>query len=69
MATPVSQERTRLGPRAAAMWDEYRQRNGGNIPNAHWGQVCGGLETYAFAYAAASIPKSRRVRSASTPLQ
>ena len=51
MATPVSQERARLVPRVAAMWDDYRQRNGGNIPNAHWGQVCGGLETYASAYA------------------
>ena len=51
MATPVSQERARLVPRVAATWDEYRQRNGGNIPNAHWGQVCGGLETYASAYA------------------
>ena len=40
MAGPVSQERARLGPRVAASWDEYRQRTG-QIPNAHWGQVCG----------------------------
>ena len=62
MATPVSQERTRLAPRVAAMWDEYRQRNGGNIPNAHWGQVCGGLETYASAYAS-RIHAERQARS------
>ena len=62
MATPVNQERARLAPRAAALWDEYRQRNGGNIPNAHWGQVCGGLETYAFAYAG-RIHSEKQARS------
>ena len=50
MAGPVSQERARLGPRVAASWDEHRQRTG-QIPNAHWGQVCGALETYAGAEA------------------
>ena len=46
MAGPVSQERARLGQRVAATWDEHRQRTGA-IPNAHWGQVCAGLEDYA----------------------
>jgi hypothetical protein len=49
-ASPVAQERARLAPRVAALWDEYRQRKG-TIPNAYWGQVCGGLETYAHNYA------------------
>ncbi len=49
-ATPVAQERARLAPRVAALWDEYRQRTG-TIPNAHWGRVCGGLETYAHNHA------------------
>ena len=46
MAGPVSQERARLGPRVAASWDDHRQRTG-QIPNAHWGQVCHALEQYA----------------------
>ena len=27
-ANPVAQERARLAPRVAALWDEYRQRTG-----------------------------------------
>jgi hypothetical protein len=50
MAGPVQQERARLGARVTATWDEYRQRSG-VIPNAHWGQVCWGLDKYAEAYA------------------
>ena len=46
MGGPVSQERTRLAPRVAASWDEHRQRTG-QIPNAHWGQVCHALEQFA----------------------
>jgi hypothetical protein len=46
MAGPVSQERARLAPRVAASWDEHRQRTG-QIPNAHWGQICHALEQYA----------------------
>ncbi len=44
MAGPVSQERARLAGRVTASWDEHRQRTG-QIPNAHWGQVCAALET------------------------
>jgi hypothetical protein len=50
MSGPVSQERARLAARVAASWDEHRQRTG-QIPNAHWGQVCWGLDKYAEAYA------------------
>lgn len=46
----VQQERARLAARVTAAWDEYRQR-AGVIPNAHWGQVCWGLDKYAEAYA------------------
>jgi hypothetical protein len=46
MAGPVSQERARLGPRVAASWDDHRQRTG-QLPSAHWGQVCHALEQYA----------------------
>lgn len=46
MAGPVTQERTRLGPRVAASWDEHRQRTG-QPPFAAWGQVCHSLEQYA----------------------
>jgi hypothetical protein len=46
MAGPVAQERSRLGPRIAASWDEYRQRTG-QPPFAAWGQVCHSLEQYA----------------------
>jgi hypothetical protein len=46
MAGPVSQERARLFLRVAASWDDHRQRTG-QIPNAHWGQVCHALEQYA----------------------
>ena len=46
----VQQERARLAARVAATWDEHRQRTG-VIPNAHWGQVCWGLDKYAEAYA------------------
>jgi|GEM_PF-5987290 len=49
-ADPVAQERARLAPRVAALWDEYRQRTG-TIPNAYWGRVCGGLESYAHNHA------------------
>jgi len=61
MAGPVSQERARLGPRVAASWDEYRQRTG-QIPNAHWGQVCGALETYAGAEAQ-RVLQAKRVQA------
>lgn len=50
MAPLVSQERARLAARVGATWDEHRQRTG-IIPNAHWGQVCWGLDKYAEAYA------------------
>jgi hypothetical protein len=46
MSGPVSQERARLATRVAASWNEHRQRTG-QIPNAHWGQVCHALEQYA----------------------
>ena len=61
MAGPVSQERARLGPRVAASWDEHRQRTG-QIPNAHWGQVCGALETYAGAEAQ-RVLQAKRVQA------
>lgn len=50
MAGPVSQERARLAARVAASWDEHRQRTG-QLPHAHWGQVCWGLDKHAEAYA------------------
>ena len=62
MAGPVSQERARLVPRVAASWDEHRQRTG-QIPNAHWGQVCGALETYAGAEAQ-RVLQAKRVAGA-----
>ena len=63
MAGPVSQERARLGPRVAASWDEHRQRTG-QIPNAHWGQVCGALETYAGRRGAARLAGQARAGAA-----
>jgi hypothetical protein len=50
MNGPVNQERARLAARVAASWDEHRQRTG-QLPSAHWGQVCWGLDKYAEAYA------------------
>jgi hypothetical protein len=50
MNGPVTQERARLAARVAASWDEHRQRTG-QLPSAHWGQVCWGLDKYAEAYA------------------
>jgi hypothetical protein len=61
-ANPVAQERARLAPRVAALWDEYRQRKG-TIPNAYWGQVCGALETYAFNYANKIADERQRVHA------
>jgi hypothetical protein len=49
MAGPVAQERARLTARVAASWDEHRQRTG-QLPHAHWGQVCWRLDQYALAY-------------------
>lgn len=46
MEAPVAQERTRLGPRVAASWDDHRQRTG-QPPLAVWGQVCHALNEYA----------------------
>jgi len=61
MATPIAQERARLGPRIPATWDEYRQRTG-QPPLAHWGQVCGALETYAGAEAQ-RVLQAKRVQA------
>ena len=61
MAGPVSRERARLGSRVAASWDEHRQRTG-QIPNAHWGQVCHALEQYS-AKEADNILQAKRVQA------
>jgi hypothetical protein len=58
MAGPVAQERTRLAARVTASWDEHRQRTG-QLPHAHWGQVCHGLEQYASAEAGRILEAKR----------
>jgi hypothetical protein len=61
MGGPVSRERARLGSRVAASWDEHRQRTG-QIPNAHWGQVCHALEQYS-AKEADNVLQAKRVQA------
>ncbi|MEJ0078405.1 MAG: hypothetical protein WDO17_23775 [Alphaproteobacteria bacterium] len=57
-AIPIAmKERDRLRPRAAALWDAYRQEHAGDIPPEVWAEICTGVEKHAYDY-------SQRLRAA-----
>lgn len=50
-AIPIAtKERDRFRPRAAALWDAYRQEHAGDIPPEEWAAICTGLEKHAYDY-------------------